>query len=305
MVIGNIEIKGNAALAPMAGVADTAFRILCKSFGAGYLISEMVSAKGLCYNDTKTAQLCTITPQERPMGIQLFGSEPQFFAKAIPIILPFKPDFIDINMGCPVPKVVKQGAGSALMKTPALACDIIKAVKSMTDLPVTAKIRAGFEEVSAVPFAMELEKSGVCAIAVHGRLRTQYYSGLADRNIIAQVKKNVNIPVIGNGDIFNRNDISDMYRETNCDYVMIGRGSYGNPWIFGESENITLDEKIRIMDKHIKLIIQYNGESSGMRIARKHAAWYLKGIRNAAELRQKCNLMTSYSDFTKLIESLK
>jgi tRNA-dihydrouridine synthase B len=208
-------------------------------------------------------------------------------------------------MGCPVPKVVKQGAGSALMKSPELARDIVKAVKSRTDLPVTAKIRSGFEEINAVPFAQNLEKSGVSAIAVHGRTRTQYYSGLADRNIIAQVKKNVNIPVIGNGDIYSRADISSMYRETGCDYVMVARGSYGNPQIFAETDSVAFNERLETMDRHIKLIIGHYGEFTGMRTARKHAAWYVKGMRGAARLRGICNTLNSYDDFEKMLEIIR
>lgn len=305
------------SLAPMAGVSDRAYRLLCKKFGASFLVSEMVSAKGVCYQNTKTEQLCTITEEERPMGIQIFGSEPEFMAKGAEKLLKFKPDFFDINMGCPVPKVVKTGAGSALMKNPENAFEIVKAVKSAVDVPVSVKMRIGWDSdsINAVDFAKVLEDAGADFITVHGRTREQFYSGKADRKVIADVKKAVSVPVIGNGDIDSAKSCIDMYEKTNCDSVMIGRASYGNPWIFKEISAYfnnekytppTIEEKMQVMLEHIRLILNFSEKSEELAIkeARKNAAWYVAGLKNAAALRKECFSLSSYSHAEELAEKI-
>ncbi len=321
VTIGNSSIHKTAALAPMAGVADRAYRILCKEHGAAALVSEMVSAKGLCYGDSKTAQLCTILPEERPMGLQLFGSEPDFMAKAITIVQKFEPDWIDINMGCPVPKVVGTGAGSALMKNIDLAARITEAAVQTSSIPVTVKFRTGWDSdsINAVEFAKAIENAGASAIAVHGRTKMQMYSGKADWNIIKQVKQAVSIPVIGNGDVTDFNSCKKMYDETGCDLVMIGRGSYGNPFVFREIDSLmngitytppTLEQRMEAMLYHIRLIIKHSfgkPPEIAIRDARKHAAWYMSGCYGAASFRARCYQLSSYeeaevmaNDFIKL-----
>ncbi len=308
--IGKIAVKRTAALAPMAGVADRAYRLMCKKYGAAYVVSEMVSAKGICYSDRKTAELCTVTPEERPMAVQLFGNEPEFMEKAVDIVLRYEPDIIDINMGCPVPKVVGTGAGSALMKDVSLAEDIIRAaVRAAGDTPVTVKIRSGWnaDSINAVELAKAAEAAGAAAVAVHGRTRDQFYSGIADRNIIRQVKQAVSIPVIGNGDITDLQSCMDMYSSTGCDLVMIGRGSYGNPFIFREIEAHlsgeeyvppALEEKMQVMLEHIRLIISLSvkNEEMAMHEARKHAAWYMNGYYGSAKFRGRCYQLSSYAE---------
>lgn len=321
VTIGNSSIYKTAALAPMAGVADRAYRILCKEHGAAALVSEMVSAKGLCYGDSKTAQLCTILPEERPMGLQLFGSEPDFMAKAVTIVQQFEPDWIDINMGCPVPKVVGTGAGSALMKNIDLAARITEAAVQTSSIPVTVKFRTGWDSdsINAVEFAKAIENAGASAIAVHGRTKMQMYSGKADWNIIKQVKQAVSIPVIGNGDVTDFNSCKKMYDETGCDLVMIGRGSYGNPFVFREIDSLmngitytppTLEQRMEAMLYHIRLIIKHSfgkPPEIAIRDARKHAAWYMSGCYGAASFRARCYQLSSYeeaevmaNDFIKL-----
>ena len=287
--IGKVDIARTAALAPMAGVADRAYRLMCKKYGAAYVVSEMVSAKGICYSDRKTAELCTVTAEERPMAIQLFGSEPEFMAKAVDIVLRYEPDKIDINMGCPVPKVVGTGAGSALMKDVKLAEEITAAaVKAAGDTPVTVKIRSGWnaESINAVELAKAVESAGAAAVAVHGRTRDQFYSGTADRSVIRRVKEAVSIPVIGNGDVTDLKTCMEMFEQTGCYLVMVGRGSYGNPLVFREIEAgskgtdhvpPTLEEKMQVMLEHIRLILELSEkcEELAMHEARKHAAWYM------------------------------
>ena len=236
ITIGNVRIEKTASLAPMASVADKAMRTMCKKYGAALLTGEMASAKGLCYSDRKTAALLTVTDYERPMAIQLFGSEPEFMAKAAVIAAQYKPDFIDINCGCPVPKVAGNGAGSALMKDPVLLGHIVEAVVKATDIPVTVKIRKGWDEknVNAVEVARVAQESGASAVAVHGRTKNQMYSGKADLDVIAEVKQALNIPVIGNGDIDSGESCKHMYDYTGCDLVMVGRAACGRPWIFSE-----------------------------------------------------------------------
>lgn len=310
MKINNVEIKKTACLAPMAGVADRAYRIMCTEYGSAYCISEMVSAKGICYSDKKTAELCTITDVERPMAIQLFGSESDFMAKAVEIVLEYNPDIIDINMGCPVPKVVNTGAGSALMKDVYLASKITEAaVKSAGKVPVTVKIRSGWnaDNINAVEMAKSLESAGAAAIAVHGRTRDMFYSGVADLEIIKKVKEAVNIPVIGNGDVTDADSCINMYEKTGCDLVMIGRGSYGNPFIFAEIDARLnnkiytppdIEEKMRVMLKHIRLILELSPKSEELAIreARKHAAWYMNGYYGSAKFRAKCYQLNSYAE---------
>ncbi len=312
--IGNVPVKRTAVLAPMASVADRAYRLMCKKYGASYLVSEMVSAKGICYSDKKTSDLCTVTDEERPMAVQLFGSEPDFMADAVKIVLQYNPDIIDINMGCPVPKVVNTGAGSALMRDIRLAGKITEsAVKSAGNVPVTVKIRSGWdsEHINAVEMAKALENSGASAVAVHGRTREQFYSGTADWNIIKQVKNNVNIPVIGNGDVTDINSCLKMYQETGCDLVMIGRGSYGNPFVFEEINAYfnggnyikpSVSEKMRVMLEHIRLIINMSKKSEelAMHEARKHAAWYMNGYYGSAKFRGRCYQLSSYTEAEEL-----
>jgi len=307
--VKNVVIKKTAALAPMADVADYAFRVTAKKFGAAYVTGEMASAKGLVFGDKKTAKLLSVTDFERPMAVQLFGSEPEFMAKAAVIAAGYKPDIIDINAGCPVAKVAGAGAGSALMKTPRLLGEIILAAVKAVNIPVTVKIRSGWDarSINAVETAIIAEASGAAAITVHGRTREQMYSGKADWGIIADVKKAVKIPVIGNGDVTDFESCKKMYEVTGCDLVTIGRAACGRPFIFSEVINgaeFALQEKIGIMREHIELIVKDKGEIAGMKEARKHAAWYLKGMRGAARYRERCFKLNTLDEFYGLLSCL-
>ena len=312
MKIGNVEIKGMAALAPMAGVTDRAFRELCVAFGASYVVGEMVSAKGISFNSERSKELMILSENERPAAVQLFGSEPQTVAAAAVTAMEYKPDIIDINMGCPAPKISGNGAGSALMKNPDLCGKIVEAVCKAVDVPITVKIRKGWDDksVNAVEVAKICEQAGASAITVHGRTREQFYSGKADLDIISEVKKAVNIPVIGNGDITNANDAAQMLEKTNCDMVMIGRGALGNPWIFREINAWLNDlrpmfppspaEKVTVILRHIQAMCDYKGEEVAMREARKHVGWYMKGFKNAAELRREAGYLKTYEELIEL-----
>ena len=312
--IGNIEIKNHAALAPMAGVADRAFRELCTSYGAAYVISEMVSSKGLTMQDKKSKELLFLSDEERPAGAQIFGDNPGIMAEAALKTLSFNPDFIDINMGCPAPKIAGNGGGSALLKNPPLISEIVDAVVKASPIPVTVKIRIGWDTdtINAVEVAKRIEAAGASALTVHGRTRTQMYAPPVYIDEIAKVKKAVSIPVIGNGDIVDGKSAKRMLDETGCDFLMVGRGALGRPWIF---ENINsylengtmpddpdITERMRVMTEHIELICRYKGERVGMREARKHAAWYIKGIRGAAAFRQEVGMLSSMEQLHELAQ---
>ena len=314
--IGNVEIKKTAVLAPMASVADRAYRILNREFGASYTVSELISSKGLCYSDRKTEELCKITVKERPCALQLFGNEPEFMAKAVKIIEKYEPDIIDINMGCPVPKVAGNGSGAALMKDTALSAEIVRAVKAESKVPVTVKIRKGWDEdhVNAVEFAAAMEEAGADAVTVHGRTKNQMYSGKSDMNIIKEVKKAVSIPVIGNGDIASLDDALRMYDYTGCDLVMIGRATYGNPWLFKEIDAYfegkpftppDLETRLETMLYHLRLAMSDKPEHIAIQEARKHFAWYLTGMYGAASFRARCYSLSSYEDAVKLTEDVR
>lgn len=317
MKIGKLKLSNPVILAPMAGVTDQPFRRLVREMGCGLVYSEMVSDMGLVYQNERTLEMLRIEADERPVALQIFGSDPEAMAKAARIVARVEPDTIDINMGCPAQKIVKNGEGSALMKTPELACRIMAAVVEAVDIPVTLKIRAGWSQnsLNAVEMAGLAEKAGIAAIAVHGRTREQFYSGQADWNVIKAVKESVSIPVIGNGDIRSPKDAARMLEETGCDAVMIGRGAQGNPWLFRQIVRYledgvllpgpTLEERIDMVLRHLEMLTEHKGEYIAVREMRCHASWYTKGLRRAAELRLRFNQAQSKEDFAAVMHEFK
>ena len=311
--IGNVVLENPYILAPMAGVTDLPFRLLCKEQGAGLLCMEMVSAKAIQYNNKNTKALLEIHPEEQPVSLQLFGSDPDVISEIAKQIeeLPFA--ILDINMGCPVPKIVRNGEGSALMKNPKLVYEIVSKTAKAIQKPVTVKIRKGFDEdsINAVEIAKIIEDAGGAAVAVHGRTREQYYSGKADWDIIRQVKEAVSIPVIGNGDVVSGESAIAMMEQTGCDGVMIGRGAQGNPWIFSElleyektgilPQRPSMEELKEMMLRHARLQIEYKGEFLGIREMRKHVSWYTTGLPNSARLRGEINAVESYEGLQELL----
>lgn len=297
MRIGNVTTENNVFLAPMAGVSDSSFRRICRRYGAGMVYSEMISAKGLYYNDKKTAELMHITDEERPCAIQIFGSDADIMAEVIPKVMEAKPDIIDINMGCPMPKIVNNGDGSALLCAPEKIGEIVRKVSNVSPVPVTVKIRKGWDKnsVNAIETAKIIEANGAAAVTVHGRTRDEFYGGVADWDIIKAVKDTVSIPVIGNGDIKTAQDAKRMFDYTNCDAIMIGRGSEGNPFIFRQINeyletgevtfNPTPHDRLLQMTEHLKMLVETKGESRGVKEARKHIAWYIKGLKGASRLK--------------------
>lgn len=315
MIIGNVSLKNNIILAPMAGVSDLPFRLLCQKEGAGMTCMEMISAKAVLYNNKNTESLLAIHPDEECVSLQLFGSDPAIMAEIAKRIeeRPFK--ILDINMGCPVPKIVNNHEGSALMKNPELVYDIVRAISEAISKPVTVKIRKGFDEdhVNAVEVAKAAEAGGAKAVAVHGRTREQYYSGAADWSIIKAVKEAVNIPVIGNGDIKCGADAKRMLEETGCDGVMVGRAAEGNPFIFREITAFmegreytapTLKEIKETVLLHADMQLEYKGEFIGIREMRKHLSWYLKGFEGASALRKRINEMETFEELKEIINNI-
>lgn len=312
MKIGNLEITEKAALAPLAGVADRAFRELCRGYGAAYTVCEMASAKGISLGDKKSAELLSITEAERPAGSQIFGNCPETMAIAAQKALEYNPDFIDINMGCPAPKVASSGGGALLMKDPVLAAKIVKAVTEVSTVPVTVKMRSGwdFNNINAVELAKRCEDAGASLITVHGRTKVQMYAPPVNTDIIRLVKQAVSVPVVGNGDVVDGKSAAELMEKTGCDMVMIGRGALGRPWVFSQI-NAYLDhevilpeppvvEKMRVMLKHIETLCEYKGERVGIREARKHAAWYTKGLHGAANYRSRMGLINSVDELKQI-----
>lgn len=316
MKIKNLELKNNVFLAPMAGITDKAFREITKPFGPGLMYTEMVSGKGLHYKNKKTENLLDTTETEKPIAAQIFGHEPDILSEIAVSAVEHGADLIDINMGCPAPKIVNNGDGSALSKNPALAGEIIKAVASSVSVPVTVKFRKGWDEndISAVKMAEVAEKNGASLVTVHGRTRKEFYSGKADLDIIKAVKNAVSIPVIGNGDVIDGPTAKFMLDYTGCDGIMIGRGAQGNPWIFRdvlhylETGEIlpppTIKERADKMREHLDLIVKYKGEHIGIQEARKHMAWYIKGFKGGAKLRDEINKASTLSAMQEIIDSI-
>lgn len=314
--IGNVQMENPFVLAPMAGVTDLPFRTLCKEQGAGLICMEMVSAKAISFHNKNTEALMEIDPSEHPVSLQLFGSEPELMAEVAKSIEERPFDILDINMGCPVPKVVNNGEGSALLKNPDLIVEIVKKVSSAIKKPLTVKVRIGFENepVDIVEIAKRVEDAGAAAIAVHGRTRQQYYSGVADWDAIRRVKEAVSIPVIGNGDVDSPQKAEALIKETGCDAVMIGRAVRGNPWIFREMnhyfktgeipERPSVEEVREMILRHARAQIEVKGEFTGIREMRKHVAWYTAGMRHSAGLRRESNTIASYEELERLLERM-
>lgn len=317
MKIGDIQLKNQVILAPMAGVTDLPFRLLAKEMGCGLVYSEMVSNKGLLYQNCNTITIMQSDERERPVAVQIFGSEPEGMAAAAKMVAQAGADIIDINMGCPTPKIVKNGEGSALMRRPELAYRIMTAVAEAVAVPVTVKFRKGWDEssVNAVEMAKLAQQAGLAAVAVHGRTREQFYAGQADWNIISAVKDSVTIPVIGNGDIRTPYDAERMLTETACDGIMIGRGAQGNPWIFRQVSQYlltgellplpTVRERLAVLIRHLDMLLVYKGEYTGIREMRRHAAWYTKGMPHSAELRLKFNQAGCRQDFVDILQEIQ
>lgn len=312
MRIGNVEINGHAALAPMAGVADRAFRKICMDFGAACVIGEMVSAKGFTYGDRKSAELLELDEDIRPAAIQLFGDNPAIMAEAARQALAFNPDWIDINMGCPAPKIAGNHCGSALMREPELCRAIVQAVKDAVPIPVTVKIRKGYakDEVNAVEVALACEAGGADAVTVHGRTRDQMYAPPVDWDIIRQVKQAVKVPVIGNGDVVDAKSAAALYEQTGCDLIMVGRGALGKPWIFQQIEaylkhevilpDPPMAQRMATLMRQVHIAIEHKGERVALLEARKHTAWYLNGMRGAAQLRREAGTLATMEDLARL-----
>ncbi|MBQ1950253.1 MAG: tRNA dihydrouridine synthase DusB [Clostridia bacterium] len=316
MHIGNVEIAGRVALAPMAGVADRAFRRMCIDHGAAYVVGEMVSAKGLTYGDRKSDSLLMLDDAARPAAIQLFGDDPQTLARAAQMAMQYKPDWIDINMGCPAPKIAGNHCGSALMREPELCRRIIQAVKEAVPVPVTAKIRKGYakDQVNAVEVAQACEAGGADAITVHGRTRDQMYAPPVDWDCIRQVKQAVSVPVIGNGDVVDARSAAAMYEQTGCDLVMVGRGALGAPWVFSQIQAYLehgvllptpgVAQRMTLLMRQVEWMIAYKGERVAFLEARKHAAWYMNGLRGAAALRRQAGELRTWEDLARLCQQV-
>lgn len=316
MKIGSVVTDSNIFLAPMAGVTDMPFRILCREQGCGLVTTEMISAKGMHYKDEKSWKLAELDRAELPAAVQIFGSEPEIMAEAAEKLNASDASILDINMGCPTPKITKNGEGSALMLRPELAAELIRAVVATSGKPVTVKFRKGWddEHVNAVEFAQMAEKSGVSAITVHGRTREQFYSGKADWDIIKKVKEAVSVPVIGNGDIVKPQDAVRMLETTGCDAVAIGRGAQGNPWLFKRIDYYIktgvllpepdIDEKKAMMQRHLNMLVELKGEYTGVREMRKHIAWYIKGSRNSSQFKDRVFRALSLDEMAELVDGL-